>query len=332
MSDNAERYGKSRIYRQSTYPGSGLFTSPPFRFIVDGIPVYIHASLVSKHSKPLERMIHGQMVEAQQGFAVLKEVDEGTFTRFAQWAYKGYYSAAEHEESPEENHKQPTSNEKECEADDFLASGLAHINWSDWPLLDQNTLFQKKEAQDNAAVSAPLMLSTRQDLKEAFISREFTVRQNSISIPPPRANRNLTEDYTGVFLSHARLYVFADQYDIQPLKTLALEELQLTLASFTLYPERTGDIIALMRYSYANTCEPVAGVEDIRTMLTAYMSYEVDTLMKDKAFKDLMVEDGGALLGEFIKVMEKRIPADDLETPGSTVSETIPATMFDIHC
>ena len=257
-------------------------------------------------------MINGHLIEAQQGFAVLKEVDKGTFTRFAQWAYKGYYSAAEHEDKPD---KESTRDEEGRDAEEMFASGLAYIDWTpstDSSFSDQDNQFRKKQASDDAAVSAPLMQSTRRGLKEAFISRKFTIRQNSISIPPPRANRNSTEDYTSVFLSHARLYVFADYYDIQPLKFLALEELQLTLASYTLYPERTGDIIALVRYSYANTCEPMAGVEDLRTMLIAYMSYEVDTLMKDTAFKDLMVEDGGALLGDFIKIMEKRIQADDL--------------------
>ena len=42
-------------------------------------------------------------------------------------------------------------------------------------------------------------------------------------------------------------------------------------------------------------------------MLTAYMSYEMDTLIKDSRFKELMFEDGGALLGEFMKAVEKRI-------------------------
>lgn len=228
-------------------------------------------------------MINGNLIEAQQGFAVLKEVDEGTFTRFAEWAYKGYYSAAEHEDRSDESHIEHTSDDKKCNADEMFASGLAEIDWqTDWPSGPQIHQVQKKEAKDNAADTAALIKSTRQDLKEAFIRREVTIRQNSVSIPAPRANRDSTEDYTHVFLSHARLYVFADQYVIQPLKALALEELQLTLASYTLYPERTGDIIALIRYAYANTCEPVADIEDIRTMLTAYMSYEVDTLMKDK--------------------------------------------------
>ena len=73
-----------KITLHSANPCSIAFTSPPFRFIIDGTAIYIHANLVSQHSKPLERMMNGHMAEAHQGFAVLKEVDEGTFTRFAQ--------------------------------------------------------------------------------------------------------------------------------------------------------------------------------------------------------------------------------------------------------
>ena len=94
---SAKRYGQSQYYRQLANSGSSLFTSPPFKFIVDDTPIYIHASLIAQHSKPLERMINGGMAEAQQGFAVLREVDEGTFIRFVQWAYNGYYTVARHE-------------------------------------------------------------------------------------------------------------------------------------------------------------------------------------------------------------------------------------------
>jgi hypothetical protein len=39
-----------------------------------------------------------------------------------------------------------------------------------------------------------------------------------------RQNSNLTEDYTTVFLGHAELYVFAEKWDIDVLKTLALSK------------------------------------------------------------------------------------------------------------
>lgn len=254
-------------------------------------------------------MISGHMAEAQQGFAVLKEVDEATFVRFARWAYAGYYTSAEHEVEPNDDHKKPTPDEKmnstEVPPDEIGGQNLVPVE--EEGLLDTYADTYAMTNSEIGASNSSLMQASRQDLKESFIERKCTTRLKTNTMPPPRANTNLTENYTAVFLCHARLYVFAEQYDIQPLKILALEELQLTLASYTLYPERTGDIIALLRYIYANTGEPVAGVEDLRTLVTAYMSYEMDTLMKDKAFKEVMFEDGGALLGDFMNVVEKRI-------------------------
>ena len=287
ISNDTKRYGQPQYYRQLAITGSSFFTSPPFKFIVDDTPIYIHASLISQHSKPLERMINGHMAEAQQGFAVLKEVDEDTFIRFVKWAYNGYYSSAEHGPKPHDNHEKSTPRVKSAKK--ISKTRLFPENWG---LSDEDL---------------PLPSTKRQRLKESFMKRTCIARPDYITLPRPRANKDPTEDYTDVFLCHARLYVFAEQYDIQPLKAQAFDELQLTLISYTLYPERTGDIVALMRYIYANTGEPVAGVEDLRTLLTAYMSYEMDVLMKDKAFKELMFEDGGALLGDFMGVVEKRI-------------------------
>jgi hypothetical protein len=110
-----------------------------------------------------------------------------------------------------------------------------------------------------------------------------------------------------VFLSHARLYVFAEKYDIQRLKTLALEELHRTLAVYNLHRRRTGDIIALLRYVYANTIVSARGGEDLRTLLKDYVGCEMNTLIKDEEFSELMLDDGGALLRDFMKLVVKRL-------------------------
>ena len=112
------------------------------------------------------------------------------------------------------------------------------------------------------------------------------------------------EDYSEVFLSHARLYVFADQYDIQALKVLAMEELHALLAVFTLYKERTGDIISLLRYTYAETNEKDSG-NNLRTLVTRYVEAEIETLIQDDTLGTLIIEDGGTLLSDFLKVMRK---------------------------
>jgi len=101
--------------------------------------------------------------------------------------------------------------------------------------------------------------------------------------------------------------VFAEKYDIQALRTLALEELHHILTLYTLYRCRTGDIIALLRYVYANTRMPEAGDEELRILMRDYMGHEMSVLMQDEEFKDLMIEDEGALLGNFMEMVALRI-------------------------
>lgn len=68
-------------------------------------------------------MINGQMAEAQKGFAVLEEVDEGTFERFIEWAYKGYYTAADFE-SKASSPPSPASFSNECETTEWMQEPL----------------------------------------------------------------------------------------------------------------------------------------------------------------------------------------------------------------
>lgn len=275
-------------------------------------------------------MINGPMAEAQKKYANIEDVSGDTFVRFIQWAYSGYYDAAKYVldlESPKssDNKNNDTniainepakfplgfSDEPPALEDKVEPAAEEPLPWS-WETSNSRKKPSKRGSKviyDDPVPYSNVFTtrSSKQYLKESFIKRKETVRKHSISLPQPRGNQAPNEDYTEVFLSHARLYVFAEKYDIQPLKALALEELQAMLAIFNLHIERTGDIIALLRYVYENTCESTEGVENMRTLMTHYVGYEMDTLMKDDNFRDLMIEDGGALLGDFMKMVGKRI-------------------------
>ena len=251
-------------------------------------------------------MINGHMAEAKESVATIEDVEEGTFDRFAQWAYSGYYHPGD-------------------------IRTASNSGSSERPIL--KTIYEAKKAIRRPAfdesIEEPIEASTpkespplsdecsgwlqhsmlketwlKNELKESFIKRQYTAIAASIPISPPRPNYNGKEDYTQVFLSHAQLYVFAEKYDIRPLRLLALENLHNTLKIFYLYAERTGDIVQLLRYTYANTGD---SSDDLRQIMTEYIGYEMDTLMKDEAFKDVMIDDGGDLLGDFLGMVGKRI-------------------------
>ncbi|KAK0513415.1 hypothetical protein JMJ35_004401 [Cladonia borealis] len=368
-----------------------IYTSAPSRFIVDGQSLYIHGQLVSRHSKPLSAKI-----KARNDFTIIDSVDKDTFARFIEWAYKGYYTAAEHwidagspslskfedsdtctpeaeppfscvEEAPA---PAPTGPEPEPELDFGWASfgskkskktgKKTKLVWDEPalepPLPEECTpVCAPYECAAPAAECAPAECapeeptpaepttepelelddgwgsggwgsfgskkskktgkktklaqprnSSKESLKESFYARKYEIRQHTITIPPPRPNQEPNENYTPVFLSHTHLYVFARKYDIPTLQTLALENLHMTLESFTLHPERTADIIDLLDYIYSSRELKEGGFEDMREMLKGYIGFEMDVLMKDRAFRGLMKEEG-ELLDDFVEMVGKRI-------------------------
>ena len=257
---------------------------------------------------------------------------KGTFVRFIEWAHKGYYTAADFRtvdtESPSSSKGQSpdevvpagvqlvTATEEDSSFGRIVASEAPPEPPSDSDQWGTSLPSRKKGKKAKKAGFGEISIwqspitpaqDKRKELEEAFVSRKYTARQSDVQIPPPRSNQSPSEDYTDVFLSHAQLYVFAEKYDIQKLKTFALEELHATLARYTQYSVRTGDITALLRYVYDNTVEPKEGPEDMRTLMTEYVGYEMDVLMDDEDFKNLMIENGGSLLGDFMTMVRRRI-------------------------
>ena len=298
--------------------GSCSFTtSEPFKFIVEDQAHFVHAGLVVQVSGSLDHMMNGNMVEAQQGFAVLDDTDKATFIRFTEWLYKGFYTAAPHSKDTR-SVEWPLN--KEAEEQDheralkMTADSSASVQGTTRNMQPSDSANAKnfKEQNDTVAPSAVSLESKsyrKQELKHSFLHRKHNVRQESIRISPPRPNQSPDEDYSGVFLSHARLYVFADKYYIKELRTLAFENLQATLSVFNLYAERTIDVVQLLRYIYANTL-PTRTEENLRSLMSHYIAFEMDTLMSDEGFKALMIEDGGDLLTSYMEMVGKRLRND----------------------
>lgn len=237
-------------------------------------------------------MINGHLSEAKQGFALLDDVDQATFLRFIRWTYTKDYpvppytwaALGEGTDTPQ-GLKIEAAQKEASTSDDFL-NGWGDVSW------DGGSKSNKKKKKKSSST-----LNT--SLKETFFSQRnyWSVE----SLPQPQSNMHPNEDYTEILLSHARLYVFAEKYDIQPLKKLSLQKLRCTLANYTLFPERVGDITTLIRYVYANTPETIDEIEDIRTMLAHYVGIEMETLMRYGEIKDLMLENG-EILSDFLKM------------------------------
>lgn len=65
--------------------------SKPFLFVVEDHVYYLHDELVAQATPVLDRLMHSDMKEKAQVYAVLQGVDKETFGRFAQFVYTGRY-------------------------------------------------------------------------------------------------------------------------------------------------------------------------------------------------------------------------------------------------
>lgn len=118
--------------------------------------------------------------------------------------------------------------------------------------------------------------------------------------PPARRNQ-AHEDYTSTFLSHARLYVFAECYGIAGLMELSLNELHGALVAFTLYEERINDVVVLVRYCYDNLVP-----DALREMITLYAVCKIEKLWVSEEFQVLVEAHGElsrSLIGHMVKAL-----------------------------
>lgn len=275
-----------------------------------------------------------------------KDVSAATFDRFLEWAYKGFYTQpsptidskiGREVEGDTEHAPRPTTSEDTGPDIPVIEEPLAPPSTGNWhrdtrwgigkedpefqdvptpapaPDADYGYYGTKKKSKKGLAktpfgeMEAPEPApSQRDELKKAFCGLKLSVPPRPKDQRSPRKNLDAGEDYTKIFLCHAELYVFAVQNEIEGLRTLALHKLHAVLAGFKLYQERTGDIIALLGYSYAKTKSPDSGKEPLRELLASYVAFEMDTLMLDKAFEDLM-RDGSDILSDYMSSVLKRI-------------------------
>ncbi|KAE8322350.1 hypothetical protein BDV39DRAFT_218654 [Aspergillus sergii] len=118
----------------------------------------------------------------------------------------------------------------------------------------------------------------------------------------PRGNTQLNEDFTPVFLGHARLYVLADKYGIESLTQLVLEKLRQTLNDFKLSAANVTDIIELVRFTYAHTPRLVTRRNELRTLVMMFIISSIGQIGETESFQELL-GDGGDFVVDFWQIV-----------------------------
>ena len=116
-----------------------------------------------------------------------------------------------------------------------------------------------------------------------------------------------TDDFSHVFISHVKLYSFAEQWDMPRLKSLALQKLYISLLNHTIYKVRVDDIFALIRFSYDNENikdDEESAIDPLRRMLVDYAVCHVMDLFKHEEFVELL-SDGTQFGRDLLFSVEK---------------------------
>ncbi|KAK7957976.1 hypothetical protein PG988_012824 [Apiospora saccharicola] len=274
---------------------------------------YLHADAISRLSKPLQALINGGMREAKEGRVVWDDLDDDTFIRFTQWAYTNDYETPEpdvqHEIAPPSTQVDPVTNlssqtekalycvmHKTDTARCHKCSGIPGYGAMILGNGDHNCakckrpfqIFRCHECHQSIKLAACLDCRARKS-KTAALIRAFadSGHWSGAWTPPnfhPRQNTKASEDYTNVFLSHAKLYVLADKYDIVDLGKESLHRLHLTLQSFAVYESRMVDILCLVQFVFDNTQD----IDILRSMLVLYCACLGEDLAKCPEFQSVM--------------------------------------------
>lgn len=238
-----------------------ITSSPPFTFVVgpDENEHTIHSALVAHQSPALNALINGGMKESIERRVIWKEISEEVFIAFSQYVYTGDYEGAT-----------PRKREVPGEVAPIRVSPVGKAGWVPPHV-------RKKGGSESSSGTKKRLLWHKFQALDPLPSRAFS----------PIFWSSADYEYTDVFLSHVRMYVFADYYGIDPLQTLALHNLLRTLIQFDNEGGSYGDIIPLVRYSFEQTADKGGQVDKLRSLICSYTACKVEDLWKDTEFRDL---------------------------------------------
>lgn len=204
--------------------------------------------------------MHGELKEAQEHCVNWEYEEVDTFLRFGQFVYTGQYKSAD-----------PEPRQVYGNAPPFVKPD--NVNWDEIIIADE-TKPQKK-----------LEPSTELHLWPRFTKlypSTFGVNESN-----PNESKG-TYDLTEVFLSHAKVYVFADYHGIEELQILALQNLRKVLSRFWLTEDGLHDITQLARYCFEHTTDQNGVGDRLAELVGLYAASHLKHLWRYEEFRSLV--------------------------------------------
>lgn len=246
----------------------------------------IHTALLAEQSLELRTLVGRPMKEARSGEAEWPEVDPATFARFAQFVYTGDY----------------------CTTMKDSPGGATDNGAIEEPIdPEQETGLGSRVGSSSG--------TNKKDKKKRRKTADDAGFHDLIYRPPPsfafhdecqiHPIQDSAKDYRPVFLGHARLYVFAEEKNLRPLKALVLHKLHALLCEYSPHETRYGDFVELIRYVYEHTPSR-EHMEQLRELVTLYVvRKQVQIAVSDPCLA--LFEEGGPFSRDLLCMMVRRI-------------------------
>jgi hypothetical protein len=288
-----------------------LLESEPFVFLVGPTSkrLTVHAALVKELSKPLDRLINnGAMKESNEKVAMLQYVSVETFSYFAEYCYTKNYRA-----SPQNSAEGDVLDEddinfvKAMRKKNFVKSYCRCHNRgyytgsyiSGGQLYCESCDLQKKSKD-----------GTTSKLWNEFKDKKFgSIDLSHDDLRKHLDNMRPRDEIAADIIQHAKLFVFADQYLVQPLKDLCIHKLHRDLLEYDIEVNGVAEIADLLAYTYNNTPPELDGKGsgfELRDLVMTFAACKAEVLVDDAAFITMM-EDGTEVSSAFARYLVKRL-------------------------
>lgn len=298
-----------------------------------GANFYVHGDLLAKCSNVLAVEINGPMLEAETRVIQIKDIDDDlddeSVMRFLEFAYRGDYQVPlpDIEISSDNVGAMPGS---------IKVKSSGHINSRNLPLVsdlppqpvagDLNDTIEKPIPEEDIWGFSKLKKkkkptasdgwfieptpqpesprpqpSKREHLWSKFCDQAFVQKRQAWE---PVPNNDPCEDYSRVFVCHARLYVLSNRYECETLRDLCLQKLRLTLSRYTLHRSRYSDVTKLVRYSYTHTPDFQEGSDKLRNLVCDYVVCHIKQMCCEPEFLNLLQECDGLSRDLMLKLLQ----------------------------
>lgn len=282
----------------------------------------VHSKAIAATSWYFHALVNNGMAQSQEGSVEYPDMDPGDFARYVEYAYRYDYTvplpgidraarsnvingnahSCEDAPSPAEPEPEPPLEEEPASVPEPVPEPepepVQELETEDWgvPSWAKRKPAKRKPAKRTDA------------LRKRFDERNYLTplepKTAMLIDQMPKSNITFEQDFTRIFLAHARLYTFACMRLVDPLKRLTLQKLHQTLRGFKLYKQRVGDVVELARYAYdhGENRKSDGTIDELRKLVVEYIACEVSTIGKHEAFM-LLLQEGGEFVADFWRII-----------------------------